>query len=338
MNFILADGFDNYTDPSLKGTSTGLTLGTILTTGGRDGRGCFYGNTGKIGKTISPIAEVIVGFAVKAQDTTGTTGSGSVCAIASGVNDLISVQYRKPYFQIVHSQAGTVYGVASTIPVDEYAWAYVELRFKVTTSTAVGDIVLKVNNQVGVTAAAGFNTTWASATTVDTVWFGSICGAVNAFDAYIDDVVVLPASTGFWGDVVVEGRYASADGDLSQWLPSGAATNHGCVNEAEPDGDTTYVSSSSFTARDTYKFGPLNQVPADVKGVQLSLDAEKVGNDAIGIVPFFRQAGVNYDQTKVDLTTSYAMTLVPFDTNPATGEAWTEGEIDDLEMGMILTS
>jgi len=332
-DYILADGFDNYTDPSLKGNNSGNTPGTILTTGGRDGRGCYFGNTGKIGKIVTPVSTIIVGFAVKAQDNTG-----AVLSIANGVTDLIVVQYRNPYFQIAHAQTGTVYGVASNVSVAPLAWAYIELKFKVSTGIASGDVIMRVNNQVGVTVAAGTSTTWASSTTFNTIWLGSISGAINRFDAYIDDVVLLPVSTGFWGDVVVEGRLPSSDGDLSQWHANGDTPNHNCVDDANPDGDTTYVSSDTLNARDSYKFGPLNQVAAEIKGVQISLMGKKMGAEDLGIVPFTRQGGTNYDQSRIGMTTSYVMSLIPLDTNPATGVAWTPTEIDALEAGQNLTT
>jgi len=218
------------------------------------------------------------------------------------------------------------------------AWAYIELKFKVSTGIASGDVIMRVNNQVGVTVAAGTSTTWASSTTFNTIWLGSISGAINRFDAYIDDVVLLPVSTGFWGDVVVEGRLPSSDGDLSQWHANGDTPNHNCVDDANPDGDTTYVSSDTLNARDSYKFGPLNQVAAEIKGVQISLMGKKMGAEDLGIVPFTRQGGTNYDQSRIGMTTSYVMSLIPLDTNPATGVAWTPTEIDALEAGQNLTT
>lgn len=57
----------------------------------------------------------------------------------------------------------------------------------------------------------------------------------------------------------------AAAGFYTQWTANGAGTNYGCCNEASPDGDTTYVSSSGLNF-DSYGMGSsgLAGVPSQV--------------------------------------------------------------------------
>ena len=74
-----------------------------------------------------------------------------------------------------------------------------------------------------------------------------------------------------------------------------------------------------------------------VKAVQIGLTAEGAGADVITLTPSNRIGSTDYDQTPIDLTTSYVTYLEQFKTNPATRVAWTESDTAALEAGMQMT-
>jgi len=167
------------------------------------------------------------------------------------------------------------------------------------------------------------------------VSLGSISGALNSFDAYLDDVVILDSSESYFGDVVVEARLPNAAGHYSQFTPVGDSPNWKCVTTV--DGDTSYVQSSDLNARDSYQFPPLRQAAAEIKAVQHCLTAKKTNSGSIGLMPFIRQDGVDYDGSRLAPTTSYTVLLEQHTVNPATGLPFTTSEVTGLEAGFKVT-
>jgi hypothetical protein len=221
--------------------------------------------------------------------------------------------------------------------VSDGTWVYIEFQYKASTSISSGDVVVRVNRAAIITLSAGTQTASSPNLSIDQVHVGSISGALNAFDATIDDVVILDDTESFWGDVTVEGRVPDAAGNYSNFATNGASPNYACVNEVPEDGDTTYVSSGTLYLRDSYVFpAPLQDVLA-VKAVQTVITAKKVGSDAVKLAPSFREGGTDYDQTATSLTTSYVVYTEQFTTNPATGSAWTATATAALEAGMRMT-
>ena len=130
---------------------------------------------------------------------------------------------------------------------------------------------------------------------------------------------------------------SDGDGFYSQFTPIGATPNYACVDEVAIDGDTTYVDASNLHNRDTYVFPDALQAVQLVKAVQIGITAKRVGADLITLTPSIRISSTDYDQTPIDLTTSYVTYLEQFTTNPATSVAWTESDTAALEAGMQMT-
>lgn len=330
------DGFDCHNNIAGKwGSATG-GFGTISVTltAGRDGRGAAVANKAwAVWTAPSAIARRTIGFALKGSSPTGAY----VVQLVKGANFVGALAWNSDHtFSIIRGSDSSVLGT-STATLADNTWGYLEFQFKASTSISSGDVVVRLNRAAIITLSGGTQTGSSPNLSIDGVFVGSISGALNSFACTLDDVVILDDSESFWGDVTVEGRVPDAAGNYSEFSATGASPNYACVNEIPEDGDTTYVSSSSLYSRDSYVFpGPL-QTPSAVKAVQIVVTAKKVGSDALKLTPSFREGGTDYDQTAVSLTTSYATYVEQFETDPATGSAWTISATAALEAGMRMT-
>jgi len=120
-------------------------------------------------------------------------------------------------------------------------------------------------------------------------------------------------------------------GANSEWTSSpGGPAGWDCVNDAigAADDDTTYVSSSTVNATDTYVFGtPAVPVGATVFAVYLYRRHRAVSGSWTQ-APMLRCGGTDYQLTNFSLSsTAYADSVTKHQTNPRTTVLWT---VDDL--------
>ena len=170
--------------------------------------------------------------------------------------------------------------------------------------------------------------------TGDFVIFGS-----DLLDTYLDDLSIDLA-----GNVVgicqVETLYPNAAGDLADFTRGGSDTgaNYSQVNETVKD-TTSYNQSTGATQYDTY-----NIDARSVTGTPKAVQVNALGRSASGSVTFklvLRIGGVTYEGSKTHTWTSTTADTNKFEVwsdNPATGNAWTDAEINSLQIGIKSTS
>lgn len=128
-------------------------------------------------------------------------------------------------------------------------------------------------------------------------------------------------------------------GNSTQLTASGAATNHGCVNEATADNNTTYVvtTTSNGTQKDLYTIDANSIGASDtINSITVYIIARATAtgrlitcNRQISI----RENGTDTHDTSVALTTSYATSSKTWTTKPSNGAAWTKTDITNLQIG-----
>jgi len=136
----------------------------------------------------------------------------------------------------------------------------------------------------------------------------------------------------------------SANGSTIENTPSGEASNYACVDEASPDGDTTYVFSLAQTGgggkKDTYTLTDSAIGTGTINSVTVFALCCHTPNATGSIKLVVRVNGVDYDNgswidvpTSVYTDYSYAWTV-----SPDTSAPWTWSEINALEAGLIAAS
>lgn len=232
--------------------------------------------------------------------------------------------------------ASTVLGTtSSSLQVD--VWAYVEV--KVVIDDTVGTVEVRINGTPGLTLT-GQDTKQSSNAAWNEVRFGYASKSSGTVTIDLDDVYICDGSgslnNDFLGDVTISALYASGAGNTTGWTAS-AGSNYQCVDEATPNDDTDYVSTSTVDAKDTYAFTDC-AAGATIKAVQL-LSAVRKGAEGPGkIKHVVRSNSTDYDSAEMGIGgTSYSYCRTVHETDPATGVAWTESGFNGAEFGVKKT-
>lgn len=235
---------------------------------------------------------------------------------------------------------GTV--VASTAPGVITAGVGHLVQFKVTIDGAAGVFVVKIDGATVLTAT-GLNTHNTSANaqiTMAILGKGSGLSTVD-FDDWLgySDFVNTPDDglTGFTGDLVAEYKRPNAAGTTTQWTPSGAATNYGCVADATPDGDTTRVASSSVGQKDTYGHEALTRISTGIVMTVVRAVAKKSTAGTRAIATMLRSSAVENQGADAYLATDYGVIDQARFVDPNTSLAWAASAVDASEIGQKLS-
>lgn len=340
MGFPFGDGFDHYAtaDITTKWDATGgAGAATIDATGGRNGKGCLSANKAYVQKSVVSGTKFIVGFALKLVDA-GTGADVILFRDSLTNNSLIALRWATDNkLKIVNPNDSSILASPSaTTPTG--VWNYIEFKGNISSSISADSCVLRINQAVVATVAATADTAWGAAVSMDIIQIGSIAGALNAYTCKIDDAYIINmndavAPLDWLGDITAESLYPNAQGNYSDFNPTGSATHRLTVNEHPSDGDTTYLASNVNGARESFTFTQPTEAIASVKGVQHVITTRKQGSGSRLLTPFSRASSVNYDGTDISLGSSYQMVKEMKTLNPATSAAWTAAEIAAIEAG-----
>ena len=127
-----------------------------------------------------------------------------------------------------------------------------------------------------------------------------------------------------------------AAGDLTQWTPNTGA-NYAAVDEVTPDGDTTYVASSTPDQVDLYNLAaPGLPAGAVINRVWVQAVAKKMDAGVDDKVSLGVKAGATTDWSAAQtLSTGYALvTGTDYTVNPDDSAAWEEADLNALQAGI----
>lgn len=232
-------------------------------------------------------------------------------------------------YRLSSDTAGTLLGASAAGVIHPSTWHYLEIEC--TLSTTVGVLNVYVDD-VLVLALTGVNNANAGVgTTANAFRVSNFVGTPNeVFE--IDDYYEADAATRI-GPLRVTVKEPSSDSAVT-WTPNSGANNYSRVNEAQTDGDTSYVQCGTVGDRDLYGFTPLGVSPATIYGVQISSFAEKTDVAARSINNSAKSGTTDSDGTTLALASAYgklerAMML----TDPDTGSAFTVAGLDAMLAG-----
>lgn len=174
--------------------------------------------------------------------------------------------------------------------------------------------------------------------TANSVTFHGAVSATQLDDFYVCDGTG-SANLDFLGDCRVITVLPNAAGDKSEMTLTGTGlTQHyQAVNDNPPDGDTTYVSSSTLNQIDLFHFADVS-IAGTVRGVQISLLARKDDAGTRTMASVVKSAGTEYVGSSFSLGTGYQYFSDVRETDPATGAAWTVGNFNSAQAGVKLVS
>lgn len=319
---IYVDSFAHYATADLAKKGWGVSgpnLAVIHNSGGRGGRGYLQIGDGSLQSAPCLAARSF---------PSSTVAIASLAFRATPLNYNRIVALGGYWAQVDSAGSISVNGAATGFAVSLGAWNHFALRVTPT------HVTLWLNETQIYDAAGSF-----SPVTSVTLQCG-VTGYNYPESDFAD--FVLMASSGAdvdpLGDRAVTYLAPTGAGAHADFTPNTGA-NYAAVDEANEDGDTTYVASSTVGQRDSYSLGDLPAGAAAVDGVKAILCAKKTDAGTRAIARSFRIGATDYDGTGVNLGTDY----VYLDTgvvalNPATGVAWAAADVNGMELGMEVSA
>lgn len=343
---LFCDSFDHYNSLTTKAWlvsgNNGITAGAgRYRDGGWTRTTSVSGSGGVIGQAVSATAELIVGAAVKPERRDAFRWEfkeGGTVHIAVTINASGFVEIRRGI-------GGTLLATGS-IAITANVWTYLEVRVKINDTT--GAVSTQVNAVPDISISGVDTRNGGASGVVDR--FDHVTGYLGALVAsaysYLDDLVLLDTSgsvnNAFLGDVRVQALFPDGNGNSSQLVGSdgNSIDNYLLVDENPPDGDTTYVESSTPGDKDTYQYGEVRDIDAgsQVHAVQACMYARQTDSPAVRtIAARSRSAGVEEAGSNKTLTATYKYHLQVFEDDPSSNP-WTVASVDAGEFGVEVTA
>ena len=333
MALIWADGFERYSNATemakvwangADSFSTGRIQGTCaVMTGGNDDYG-YYQTVARVAPTaaLGNATSGYIGFGVKMDDVSET-----------GINffQLRDLYVSNGQHLNLRVEAGflKLYRNATLIATGgsfaANVWYYIEIYWNIHASTGTCTIKRDGATDISFTGNTYAGTGGTYVNTI-AIWSG------NANTKRYDDMYI--SNSEFLGNFRTVRLTPNAAGDTTQWTAN-AGLNYAAVDDAATDSDTTYVSASTTDNIDLYNFTSPVHSGTTILGVDVRYDYRREVSDT-NFAPLFKTAsGIVQVGSGIAVTSaSYVVSNVLQLTNPQTAVAWTQGDIDGLQIGV----
>jgi len=361
MTLLFADGFEGYTgggdrsvlDPVYDYNATiNTTEAGVLTTGRVSGKCVFFKEASASQSifmfgheldvsTLSIDTTWIVGYAFTIPDPAfapqNETQSPTMQFLDSAGDAMVTVYIAGGNINVVTGQINSTTKIGlATARLFTNVWHYLEI--KITFNVTSGAVVLKIDEQQ-VLSASGVTAPTASGElkpTVIKLGDGSTGKMTLMDDLYICDSLG-SLNNDFLGDIGIRRLDSATDGTTNEFT-STEGNNFSAVNQDDPDGDSTYVESSTVGHNDLYTIDAVSGTPATINALQVvSTGKSDDGNPKGG-----RNMILSNSVEGLGPTYALTSTYVPYqsihETDPNGGAAWTVGGVDAAEIGVEVVS
>lgn len=289
-------------------------------------------------KTLDNQASWIIGFGFQLSSITAQF-------IILDVKDVATIQCSLRVntdgtLQIVRSNATALDSSSiSSRSLFTNTWYYIEWKMTISNSISANTCKVNVNGDNWINVNSGQNIRSSANNTANIIEFLNVSNiTVNTFfdDIYIADGTG-SLNNDFLGDVRIAKLLPSSAGNYSQFTRDSGTTNFSRVNEsANPDGDTSYVETSTANNIDSYNF---DHVPANtnsVFGIQNNMWSRETDTNR-QLTGLIRISGVDHPNANTfNLTSTYLDNVQIQETDPSTSSSWTVSGVNGAEYGFKL--
>lgn len=329
---IFYDGFDDYTAMSDWWTlSTGGGTIQVQTGTVRSGSHALELTNSTSVRAIDRslggnYQQLVVGFALRLANSPSATRD--LIQLRDATTRQIELALDSSRRVVINRNQVAIATSTNSFNVDE--WYYVELRVNI--ANAGGAVEVRVN---------GTNTGWinfsgdtqnSANNTVSQLFIGD---ATTNFSRslFLDDLYILDYSVSgaaFLGDVRVDSLLPDGAGDSAQFTPS-AGNNWENVDEAAPDGDTTYNQSATAGHIDLFTMQDLPS-STTIYGVATVLRARKTDAGTREVRGKLKTSGTTANGATHALGTTFGSYFSHFENDPG-GGAWSDADVDGTQVG-----
>jgi len=214
-------------------------------------------------------------------------------------------------------------------------WAHIQVKIFI--SNTAGTVELHLNGQVAANwTATGLNTRNGSANFYANVinWESNSAAGevVDDFYAFNDQA---PAPNTFQGDVHAVRQLPTSDIAIN-WARNTGPNNCLAVDDTQDDGDSTYVSTLTVNATDTYGMAPLSPTPNTIICVQPRYEARMDDAGPHTMNAQLTSGGTTVNLPTMNVASTYAVASQAFPQDPNTGLAWTPAAVNACLLGIKL--
>lgn len=332
MTILLIEGFDNVgTTGNYLLKRSCLSPANLSLTSGRFGGSAMQAGAGLIFPVDRLYETLIVGFAVRDNRSPVTR---DIFTFRNAASTQLEVQ-RDTNGAVYFTRNGTLVGSKSASSVfKNNVWQYMEVRAQISDSTTT-NLEIRINGVPVLTLPSGLDSKNLAATGVNGIYFDEGGSSNNLF---VDDLYILSPSGNsqdFLGDCRVYTIFPSGNGATNNWVAN-TGTNWQAVDEASPDADTTYVSSSTLNHIDLYQ---LEDIPnsGSIAAVQTNLVTRKDDASTYSMAHLVRVSGVNYESSGDSVSSSYAYSVRIHEMNLNTSGYWRISDVNNIQAGIKIT-
>jgi len=343
---LFCDSFDHYHTSTLGqkylSVSTGGDSVATIVSGGREGGNCLQlPGGGYVSQACQNPAQLIVGFALNPSAFGGSaivsfydmaTLQGQLRLTVAG-----GLEYYDGDNNLLASSANAI--------VDLNSFSYIEVNVLFST-TATGTVSAQVNGESAfsvtakVTSLSGNN----QANIVQIVNGGTYNPNYLYDDLYICDATGT-INNNFLGDVAVMCLFPNGDGQYNEFSQVGGTSGDNWTSVDDnpatldpcPDGDTTYVYSSTTGNQDFYAIQPVGS-PQAIVAVQIVASARKDDSFSRVLALGFGNGTTSVFDAGFSLGSNYVMYTQPYDEDPITSAAWDISHLDNGQIGIQILS
>lgn len=230
---------------------------------------------------------------------------------------------------------GTAIGSTSTFRASLNTWYWIEAQVTIDPSAGVANLYV---NATSVLAGSSLNTKSSANSFFNQL---GVLGNNNGDNAVIDsfhfwdstagDVTAFP-----YGEHEIDTQLANAVGSNAAWTKGGTinAQNYLQVNEANEDGDTTYVSSATPGQIDSYGFANLRPTSGSIGTIAVNTIDRDDDATPRTFDHFVKSSAATALSSPITPSATYQNHQRFFGTDPNTSAAWTVAGRNAAEFGM----
>lgn len=228
---------------------------------------------------------------------------------------------------------GTTIGSVSSFRMATNTWYWVEMQVTIDPSAGVANLYI---NATSVLAQTGLNTRNTANSFFNQIKVGVAGIAGVAVDSYhfwdgsAGDVTAFP-----YGEHEIDTKLANAVGSNTAWTRGGTNTgnNYSQVNEANEDGDTTYVLSATANQIDSYGFANIGPGSGTIGTIAVNTIDRVDDATPRTFDHFVKSSAATALSSTITPSASYVNHQRFFGTDPNTSAAWTVGGRNGAEFG-----
>jgi hypothetical protein len=256
----------------------------------------------------------------------------------AGYGDGVQLQFASGNAIRVNDGSGSQLAVTANGIVSPDTWHHIELQAKCDDTT--GYVDLRVD---GVSVASANNVD--TSDTGASLWSAAVlCSAGSVlYPVYFDNLYVCndqgSTNNGFLGECFVHTLSPNSDAGTNQGTPSTGNDHYAVVDEIPPTDDTDYITLDTDTEKEMFGYETLSvNSGAPVLGVQLASVASRRTAAFAKLTHVFESGAVESSHNSHTLhgTEGYMGVQHIQETNPDTGNLWTESEVNAGTFGVEL--